>query len=82
MAVLSDADRQAITNQYMSDESNTRRPSLGSKADQRAMVDSIDNWWDTRETGFLNSFPPATKGISDAQKITLLLAVLRKRSGV
>lgn len=82
MAVLSDADRQEITNEFMSSESNLRREMPGLKADQRAAVNFIDGWWNTRETGFLASFPPAVSAYSDTQKITLLVAVLSKRFGV
>ena len=81
-AVLPDADQQAITNKFMRDESNIRRVMPGSKADQRSAVDSVDNWWAAREIGFLNSFPPVTNNYTDEQKMVILLAVLKQRSGV
>ena len=80
--VLPDADRQEIANQFMRDESNLRREIPGLKEDQRLAVDAVDAWWDTRETGFLNSFPVVTGAYSDEQKIILLLSVLKRRSGV
>ena len=82
MAVLPDADRKAISDKFMRDESNIRRVMPGTKADQRSAVDSVDSWWNTREGGFLNSFPQATRSYTNEQKIVLLLEVLKQRSGV
>ena len=77
--ILSDADRQAIADQFMRDESRARRQIPGLKADQRLAVNSVDDWWNVRETGFLASFPLATSTFSDEQKIVLLIEVLRRQ---
>ena len=82
MAPLPDADRQLIANQFMRDESNIRRETKGSKADQRSAVDAVDDWWDTRENGFLNSLPQPAKQMVDGQKIGLIIEVLKKRIGI
>ena len=79
MTVLSDIDRQAIADQFMRDESRARRQISGLKVDQRSAVNSIDDWWNVREVGFLSSFPSATNTYSDEQKIILLIEVLKRR---
>ena len=82
MAKLSDADRQQLANEFMRNESNVRRETKGLKADQRSAVDAVDDWWDTRETGFLNSLPQPAIQITDEQKIALIIEVLKKRIGI
>jgi hypothetical protein len=77
VAVLLDADRQAVWEAYM-------RLNLGLaglvKAEMRAAVDAVDAWVNSNSTSFNNAIPlPARTALTASQKARLLLAVVERR---
>jgi hypothetical protein len=80
MAVLSDADRQAIWAKYMARASGRRDDLPLLKADLRAAVDAIDGWVDANATAYNTAIPqPARGALTTKQKAELLLDVVSRR---
>jgi Ni2+-binding GTPase involved in maturation of urease and hydrogenase len=79
MAVLSDALRRAIWQEFM----QVNADAVGiTKADLRAAVDAIDTWVDSNAASMNTAIPqPARSGLSAAQKARLLAFVALKRYG-
>jgi hypothetical protein len=79
MAVLSDALRRAIWQEFM----QVNAESVGiTKVDLRAAVDAIDAWIDANATSMNTAIPqPARGALTAAQKARLLAMVALKRYG-
>lgn len=86
MAVLSDADRAALWAEYQRELSAEKQTLAGlTKADIRAAVDALDNFFNTNAATINNAIPqPARGALTVSQKARLLMFVIRKRymSGV
>ena len=81
MALLSDADRQQIWKNVMS-EWSSRRETLGLvvKADIRAAISAVDAWTDGNLVSLNAAIPlQARTGLTARQKTELLFFVLRRR---
>lgn len=77
MAVLVDADRALVWQQWMSanDESITL-----AKADMRAVVDSADTWVDDNAAAFDAAFPIDAQGVlTNRQKQKMVIEILQLR---
>lgn len=80
MAVLSDADRLAIVQQFAADISFARKAFNLSKPDLRAAVNAIDDWVDANAAAFNTAIPQPARGTLTAkQKAQLLFHVVSKR---
>jgi len=78
MAVLSDADRAKVRDDWMAENTN----SLGAmtKAELRAAINAIDDWVDTNAAAFNLTIPlPARTALSTKQKAWLFYFVVRRR---
>lgn len=83
MAVLSDADRQQVFKEFMSDESARNEQMALVKADLRAAFNAADDWVDGNAVSFNNALPqPARTALTARQKALLLAMVLQRRYGV
>jgi hypothetical protein len=84
MAVLSNGDRQIVTNRLMlwlSENRITLTAHL--KADVRAAVDATDTWQDDNASSFNNALPTATKNNATAsQKARIFDEVSKRRREV
>jgi hypothetical protein len=81
MAVLSNADRIAVWEQWMRDNKATIAGAL-TRAELRAAVDAIDSFLDTNATALNNAIPQPARGVlSAAQKAALLNFVVLRRWG-
>jgi hypothetical protein len=79
MAVLSDALRRAIWQEFMQVNAD---PIGITKADLRAAVDAIDSWVDSNAASLNSAIPqPARGNLNSAQKARLLAFVAMKRWG-
>jgi len=77
MAILSDADRQRVTNGLMRYWSKLFEP-LGSvsKSQLRAAIDATDQWVENNQASFNSALPePARTELSTAQKTLIFCAV-------
>lgn len=80
MAVLSDADRLAIVQQFAADISFARKAFNLSKPDLRAAVNAIDVFVDTNAAAFNTAIPQPARGTLTArEKAELFFRVVRKR---
>ena len=78
MAVLPDADRTAVGNQWMRDN-NTPLGAL-TKAELRAAVNAMDQWIDDNASAFNTSIPqPARAQLTAKQKAWLFSYVIKRR---
>lgn len=83
MAVLVDADRQAVWAEFMREESSARQPVTLTKADLRAVFDAADAWADANSASYNIAIPQSARAALTArQKAKLLAMVLAKRYGV
>lgn len=77
MTVLTDPERQQVVAQFMR---TIECPGGITKPQLRAVVDSIDDWWETVAADGNNSIPQPQRGImTTKQKSALFTAVLAKR---
>ena len=81
MAILPDADRQALWARFMAEMSSRREPcGFLTKADLRAAVNAIDNWVEVNAAAFNQAVPfPARTQVTARQKAELLFLVVRRR---
>jgi hypothetical protein len=82
MAVLSDADRALIRNQFMREMSALLKPLPGLKADYATAAANIDDILDgnTLKTAVNNAFPVAIRSVLTAdQKAAFFTLVVMKR---
>ena len=80
MAVLPDADRAALHGAYMREEA-TQHGAV-TKADIRAAVDALDDWFDTNASLINLAIPQPARGVLTlAQKARLVRYVIAKRYG-
>lgn len=80
MAVLSNADRLALGQQFCADVSAARIPLTVSREEFRAAVDAIDNWVDANAASFNTAIPqPARAALTTKHKAQLLMYVVRRR---
>ena len=84
MAVLSNADRQIVTNRLMLWLSETRGTIPNHlKADVRAAVDATDDWQDSNAASFNSALPTVTRtNATAAQKARLFDEVSKRRREV
>lgn len=81
MAVLSDAARSRICQQY-AEEVSADRGNLGNltKAQLRAVFDAVDSWVDLNTASLNTAIPlPARTALSAAQKARILVHVVERR---
>lgn len=77
MAVLPDADRQAVCAGWMREPTG---PLAVTKAQLRAAVDAIDSWVDSNALTFNLAIPqPARNALTARQKAWLLMTVIKRR---
>lgn len=80
MAVLSEGDRAAIHGSYMREEPGAHGDI--SKAEIRAAVNALDDWFDTNASTINQAIPlPARTTLTLAQKSRLVRYVIAKRYG-
>ncbi len=78
MAVLSDADRADLRDEFMRDDTGTFGAIV--KADLRAGVNALDAWVDTNKASMNSALPAVLQAeLTVAQKALLLVHVVRKR---
>jgi len=84
MAVLSSADRAAITADIMRALSAAREPCSALKAQIRAIVDAADDFMQANQAAFNSSIPAAPRAAATTDQKTrifsLVLEVRRQRS--
>ncbi len=77
---LTAQERQEIWARFQNDESKLRRSIDVDKADLRAAVDAMDDWWDTVEAqGNLAIPQPARGALTGRQKKYIFLLLLQTR---
>lgn len=77
MAVLTNARRLELWAEWMRD--NNEACSI-TKADLKAAVDAMDDWWETQAVAANLAIPqPARGSLSARQKVRLFMLMLRKR---
>lgn len=81
MAVLSDADRDAVNADFMRTLSPNSETIFGlSKTELRAAVNAADQWADDNAASFNTAIPqPARNALTAKQKARLLVWVVEKR---
>lgn len=80
MAVLSVADRQAISAKIMRDGSSVQDTYALLKTDLRAAVDAADAWVDANAASYNSALPLTARGALTVRQKALLLAyvILRR----
>lgn len=81
MAVLSDADRRLVSEDFCRFPTNVGGTASGLlKANVKAAIDAADQWVEDNSTSFNNALPqPARGALSAKQKAALLVWVVRRR---
>lgn len=81
MAVLTNAQRAAVSADFQRDKSAARETIAGlTKPDIRAAVDAIDDWCDTNAAALNAAIPlPARTALNAQQKLDLFLRVVSRR---
>jgi hypothetical protein len=78
MAVLSDADRAALSAEI---QQTSDCPGTLTKPQLRAVFNAIDDWWETTGAAAANTaIPQPQRGLlANRQKARIFMAVLRRR---
>ena len=80
MAVLSNAERAAVSAEYQREISTAAEPCSIVKADLRAAVDAADAWVDSNASSYNTALPVAARtGLTSPQKARLLMFVVARR---
>jgi hypothetical protein len=81
MAVLSDADRELVHRSFEDDQFNRpRTPTSLSRADIRAAVNAIDDYFDANASNINSAIPQPARGMLTAQqKARLFVWVIERR---
>lgn len=84
MALLTEAQRQAVTNVFMRDRSEKRDVLPGvKKTDLRAAIDATDQWIEDNQASYNSALPAVVRtNLSLAQKTLLFCYVAMKRGGI
>lgn len=83
MAVLSDGNRFTLYSEFQREASANRDALPLTKANLRAAVDAIDNYFDANTTALNTAIPQPARGALTTKQKTLIAAyVLLKRAGV
>lgn len=82
MAVLSDAERIAVHAEVMRRLSEQRDTVSITKADLRAAINALDDFFNSNATAINNAIPqPARNNLTVSQKALLLMYVIDRRYG-
>lgn len=82
MAVLSDADRQLVTDRWMGEKSDAREPTSGTKLEARQLVNAIDDQIDAVFTTINAGIPTAIRNkFTLGEKLRAFRLILRRRFG-
>ena len=80
MAVLTNAERAAITAEYQRDISTAAESCSILKSELRAAVDAADAWADSNSSSYNTALPVAARnGLTASQKARLLMFVIERR---
>jgi len=80
MAVLSDQNRQKLSNKFQKAESRDRTPINGLQSDCKILIDSLDDYLDTEASEMNQSIPPDQRPLFSAQqKARALIYVVEER---
>jgi hypothetical protein len=81
MAVLPDSDRDLVHRLFEDDQFNrTRTPTTLSRADIRAAVNALDDYFDANASNINSAIPqPARGSLTAPQKARLLVWVIERR---
>ncbi len=80
MAVLSEAERVAAYQRFMSDASSVRALLSLTKAELRAAINAVDDWADSNASEFNQALPVAARtALTAKQKAMLLAYVILRR---
>jgi hypothetical protein len=80
MATLNEQDRAEVAGNFMRELSNGREALATSKANLRAALDAIDNFFDANAANINAAIPqPARAELTTAQKARLTMFVIRQR---
>ena len=78
MAILSDADRAALTGEYA--RTGVNQPVAVTKTDLRAALNAADAWVDANAGAYNAALPAAFRTTATAkQKAALLMFIIRRR---
>lgn len=80
MAVLTNAERAAVTAEYQREISTAAESCSILKSELRAAVDAADTWVDSNASSFNTALPVAARtGLTSSQKARLLMFVVARR---
>lgn len=82
MAVLPDLDRASVWADFMRRMCACQRPAGMTKADFRAAINAVDQWWSDNATTVNQVFPTAARNaLTNVEKIGVFAYVALKRYG-